>query len=328
MTNRRRLIVDTDGGIDDAAALWWCLTHPSLEVVGVTTVWGNVGSRLATDNVLRILEAAGRNDVPVALGEDGPIGAAPALGSAAWIHGDDGLGNTNRAPASLSASPEPAAGLLQRLVDERAGEVSVLTLGPLSNLGRVIGDDPGWASKVDELVVMGGAARTNGNALPWGEANIAHDPLAASLTVSASWQQPPLLVGLDVTHQATLTGYEFALLGERRTAAAAFLDEPLDFYRTGATTFVAEGECPCHDLTAAIALTDPGLFDSPVLPLAVDTGRSAAWGMTVVDLRWLAYAQVGDGHVQDTPAGMHPWRVALAVDVDGCRQRIRRLFGG
>ena len=100
MTDRRRLIVDTDGGIDDAAALWWCITHPSLEVVGVTTVWGNVGARLATDNVLRILEAAGLGDVPVALGEQGPIGAAPQLGSASWIHGDDGLGNTHR-PASL-----------------------------------------------------------------------------------------------------------------------------------------------------------------------------------------------------------------------------------
>src|SRR4051794_19112050 len=160
LVSPRPVIIDTDGGVDDAAALWWAITDPRLDVVGITIVWGNVSLDIAAGAVLRVLAAAGRTDIPVALGEAGPIGPAPDLRPATFIHGDDGLGNAGpRLPDGISVVDEPAADLLRRLVHGRPGEVSLVTIGPLSTIGRLVADDPTFAAEVDELVVMGGSAR-------------------------------------------------------------------------------------------------------------------------------------------------------------------------
>jgi purine nucleosidase len=326
MSAAQRVIIDTDGGVDDAAALWWALTDPRLDVVAVTVVWGNVSLDVATAAVLRVLEAAGRTDVPVAVGLPGPIGPAPELRPATFIHGEDGLGDTFLPPPTLRAVEEPAVELLKRVVHERPGEVAIVTIGPLSNLGAVIDEDPVFAAEAGPLVVMGGSARKGGNALPAGEANIAHDPVAAQVVVTAGWASPPLLVGLDVTHQATHAEAEFALLAEHRTPAAEFLDAPLRFYRRYGSTMTAP-DCPCHDLLAVLALAEPEvLSDAPVLPLAVDCAQGPAWGATIVDFRAPFFAQL-DGADQNTPDGFAPWRIALTADVPRFRIRVRELFG-
>jgi purine nucleosidase len=205
--------------------------------------------------------------------------------------------------------------------------VAVLTLGPLSTLGALVAAEPDFAPLVRDLVVMGGSARAGGNALPNGEANIAHDPLAAAHVVGAAWDRPPLLVGLDVTRQATLTDDHFRLLRSRRNAAAAFLDGPLAFYRQFGSTLTGS-ECPIHDLVAAVALADPDLLvEAPVLPLAVDTAGGPSWGATVVDFRAPAFARI-EGSEQDRPAGFFPWRIALGADVERFRAVATALFGG
>ena len=325
----RPIIIDTDGGVDDAAALWWALRDPSLDVLAVTVVWGNVGVDVACTSVARVLAAAGRPDVPIAVGAAGPVGAAPALRPATFIHGDDGLGNTTAGLPEPRATvvDEPAPDLLRRLCHQRPGEVSVVTIGPLSNLGLVLAADPGFPAVVRDLVVMGGSARAGGNALPGAEANIAHDPQAAAAVAAAPWTRPPLLVGLDVTREATLTEAHFGLLAEHRTAAASFLDAPLRFYRTFGAALTAP-HCPCHDLVALMAVADPGLItDAPELPMAVDTAGGAAWGATVVDFRAPAYARLR-GAAQDRMPGFGPWRVALAADVARFRSQAAALFGG
>ena len=320
------MIIDTDCGVDDAAALWWALTDPRLDVLGITVVWGNVSLDVASQAVLHVLDAAGREDVPVALGDAGPIGSAPDLRPATFIHGDDGLGNTVTGPPNGHVVDEPAEALLRRIVGERPGEVSLVTLGPLSTIGRLVQTNPSFASEIDELVVMGGSARKGGNALPWGEANVAHDPLAAQAVVTAGWRTPPLLVGLDVTHQATLREEEFELLAEHRTPAAAFLDAPLRFYRRFGSTMTAP-DCPCHDLLAVIALAEPSVIpDAPVLPLAVDCAEGAAWGATVVDFRAPFFAEL-DGSDQERPDGFADWRIGLHADADAFRRMVRALWG-
>ena len=325
----RPVIIDTDGGVDDAAALWWALLDPALDVLAVTVVWGNVPLDKAVLSVARVLAAAGRPDIPIARGAAGPVGAAPELRPATFIHGEDGLGNTTDGlprPAMTSAQ-EAAPALLRRLCAERPGEVSVLTIGPLSNLGLVLADDPAFAATVRELVVMGGSARAGGNALPNGEANIAHDPVAAALVATAAWTQPPLLVGLDVTREATLTEAHFALLAEHRSTAAAFLDAPLRFYRQFGAALTAPN-CPIHDLVATMALADPSLIpEAPVLPMAVDTAGGPSWGATVVDFRAPAVARLR-GAEQDRPPGFGPWRIGLRADVARFRDQAASLFGG
>jgi inosine-uridine nucleoside N-ribohydrolase len=323
----RPVIIDTDGGVDDACALWWALTDPTLDVVAITVVWGNVAVEVAAGAVLRVVAAAGRTDVPVALGTTGPIGPAPDLRPASFIHGDDGLGNVaGPLPAGVDPVDEAAVDLLVRVTSERPGEVSVVSIGPLSNLGLAVEAHPGWAATVDELVVMGGSVARGGNALPLGEANVAHDPLAAAAVVGAEWRRPPLLVGLDVTYVATLSEAEFDLLALHRSEAAAFLDGPLGFYRVFGSTFTAP-DTPCHDLLAVMALSDPAvLTDTPILPLAVDTSGGPAWGATVADRRVLHFAG-REGSDQSRPAGFSDWRVALSADVERFRAGVRQLFG-
>jgi purine nucleosidase len=326
VTDRRAVVIDTDGGVDDAAALWWALTDERLDVLAITVVWGNVDLDIASAAVLHVLDACDRQDVPVALGDAGPIGPAPDLRPATFIHGDDGLGNTVTGPPSGHVVDEPASELLRRLVRERPGEISLVTLGPLSTIGRLVQSDSSFARDVDELVVMGGSARHGGNALPWGEANVAHDPIAAQAVVTARWRTPPLLVGLDVTHEATLSAAEFALLAEHRTRGATFLDAPLRFYRTFGSTMTAP-DCPCHDLLAVIALVEPDLItEAPVLPLAVDCAEGAAWGATVVDFRAPFFASLDDSD-QARPEGFADWRIGLRADAGHFRRLARAMWG-
>lgn len=321
------MIVDTDGGVDDATALWWLLQEPTISVVAITIVWGNVDVEVASASVCRVLHAAGRSDIPVALGSAGPFRTAPALKPATFIHGDDGLGNTNRLPAPFIHGDTPAVVLMRRLLLDGGGDVSLLTLGPLTNIAHLVTDHPELVPVVHDIVIMGGVARGPGNALPLGEANIVHDPAAAAVVIGTAWPRPGMLVGLDVTNRATLGALEFELLAQHRSAAAEFLDEPIRFYRRFGSTFSPPGECPQHDLLAAMAWVDPSMVEAPLLPVAVDTSGGAAWGTTVVDLRQPLFAQVGDGAEQQGDPLATVWQVALEVDVARFRASVRVLFG-
>ena len=322
-----RIVFDSDGGVDDAAALWWACTSPALEVTAATAVAGNVAVAQAATNLGTVLHAAGHAGVPVAMGTDDPVGPAPPLRRASAIHGEDGLGDAGIAAAPFTAVEEPAPAFLAGRTDG----LTVVATGPLTNLARAIAIDADWPRRVAGLVVMGGSARAGGNARPAAEANFAHDPVAAAVVAEAPWPSPPLLVGLDVTLRATLTDAEFALAQERRTPAAAFLAAPLAFYRRYGSTFAAPGECPCHDLLAMIATAHPEVVTGPELTLAVDTGGGAAWGASVVDFRELAFARHGVaatdlGPSRDVRGGR--WRIGLDVDVERFRAEVRALFGG
>src|SRR5262249_61201996 len=116
------VVIDTDPGIDDAVALWWALASPAVDVVALTAVHGNVGVELAAANAARILQAAGRPDIPVAVGEATALGLAPLRATPAWIHGADGLGEVGLDPAPFGPVDESASALRARLVHERPGE--------------------------------------------------------------------------------------------------------------------------------------------------------------------------------------------------------------
>jgi inosine-uridine nucleoside N-ribohydrolase len=309
------VVIDTDPGVDDAVALWWALTSPTLDVVALTAVHGNIDVDLAAANALRIVHAAGRPEVPVAVGEAAAIGPAPVTAFPRWIHGEDGLGEVGLPPAPLEPVTEPAVELLRRVVDERPGEVAVVTLGPLSNVARVLAADPTWASRVGQLVVLAGSVAAGGNATAAAEANVAHDPDALAAVLAAAWPAPPLLIGLDATHVATLGPGELALCTERRTPAAAFCDAPLRFY--GGVVAHPNGDVACHDLLAVLALEDPAIVDADERPVAVDTAGGPAWGATIVDRR--RYGTPADGFAR--------WRVALHADVARFRAAAGALFG-
>ena len=320
------MVIDTDGGTDDAVALWWALTDPRIDLVAITVTWGNVDLATAAATVRRVLTAAGRTDVPVALGAAGPLGPTPLDALATHVHGNDGLGgHAEHWPiGTVAPVDEPASELLCRLTAERPGELDLVAIGPLSTLAQAVEADASLVSRTRSLTVMGGAVARSGNSLPAGEANIAHDPSAAATVVGAGWSsatgEPPLLVGLDVTLRALYGADTLALAGEGRTAAARFLAGPLQAYAEfyARSRQAPSGDAACHDLLAVLATVDPEVItEAPVRPLAVDTGGSAAWGATVADLRTVA---------QETLPGFAPWRLALAVDAPRFRAAFHSLL--
>ena len=327
----RSLVIDTDGGIDDAVALWWALSQPGIEVAAVLATRGNVGAAGAAANVSRILAAAGRADVPVALGEDGPVGPTPPPTRAGHPHGVDGLGgHADRWPTGgAGALAEPAPELLARLAQERGGELDLVTIGPLSTLAAALRGDAGLPARVRSLTVMGGCVTGGGDARPPAETNVAHDPTAASEVVTAGWatEAPPLLVGLDVTRHALLGPVELELAGRGATTAGRFLAGPLAHYaaHNARSRQAPAGWCPCHDLVATAAAVGPALVtEAPTVPLAVGTGASAAPGITIADLRPVPTAGAA-------PPGFGPWaawRVALRADADRLRTAFRALVAG
>lgn len=327
-SQRTKLMIDTDGGVDDAVAIWWAATSSDVEMMGITTVHGNVELGIATDNVCRVLHACGAPTVPVAAGWATAIGPVPDLRPADFIHGSDGLGNTFRTKAPFTETDEHAVDMLLRIVGEHPGEIVVVPIGPLTNIAAAIEAEATWATKVKRLVIMGGTVVGQGNALPIGEANITHDPTAADMVVRAAWSTPPLLVGLDVTHLATFTAAEVALVHERRTAAAEFLEQPLDCYSQFGGTFCAPGEFPCHDALAVMAAVHPAMVGGPVLPMAVQVMPGPALGATVVDRRAPFFAKSADGGgAQALPDGFTSWQIGLEVDVEAFRSELRKMFG-
>lgn len=317
----RALVIDTDGGVDDAVALWWALSDPRVELAAVLVTWGNVPRDVAATNVCRILHAAGRPDLPVALGAAGPTGPTPFPAVGTYVHGDDGLGGHGRRWPAGDVRPvaEPARDLLARLTAERPGELDLVTIGPLSTLAEALAADAGLIERLRALTTMGGAVQHPGNALPQGESNVAHDPGAAATVVAAPWPRPPLLVGLDVTLRALLHADDLDLAARSGTVPGSFLADPLRSYAAACQRAgqVPEGTSPCHDLLAVLAAVEPEVVTAaPTLPLAVDTGGSAAWGATVADLRAVP---------RYTPPGFAPWRVALQADVERPRRAFRSL---
>lgn len=322
---RLKMVIDTDGGVDDAVAILWAATNPAINLLAIIVVHGNVGVVTAGENVCRVLELAGRTDIPVYLGNESPFPGAPFLRPADFVHGTDGLGNTHRPRAKQVPESLDGVEALRGIVSRHPGEVTIVTIGPLTNVAHAIQSDSTFVGKVGDLVVMGGAVSVPGNALPAAEANIAHDPEGARIVVAAEWTIPPILVSLDVTHLATFTEAMLQEIENADNSFAQFLAAPLRFYQDAGGTFCDDGEFPCHDLLATMAAVLP-LIRTEVLPLGVQTGDGPALGATIADRRQPYFAKRGHSSIQGSDLPFYNWRICLDVDVELFRGEIRRLF--
>lgn len=194
-----QILIDTDPGIDDAIALLLALQCPDLDVVGITTVAGNVGLEQATRNAAGLLQLAERTDIPLHYGAAGPL-SGPSRSSAA--HGLDGLGGVALPHDRVEAAPD-AARFIVDTVNANPGVVTLVTIGPLTNLALALELDPGLAGKTGGLMMMGGAEGA-GNITPSAEFNFWCDPPAAQRVLAAGFPNP-IMVGLDATHQAFMS---------------------------------------------------------------------------------------------------------------------------
>ncbi len=311
------LLMDVDTGIDDALALLLAVRSPELELIGVGTVAGNVDPQLAATNTLRVLEVAGANDVPVAIGAAAPL--LEPWADVGWIHGEDGMGNTAQPTPTGAPSAEGAVHQLLRLSHEHAGRLVIVAIGPLTNLALALRLDPTVAARIGRLVIMGGSVRDGGNRGAWTEANIGVDPEAAAIVFDAPVART--MVGLDVTMQTRIDDADvamFAASGDPAAElAAAILPHYLDVYE--ATSGIRA--CAMHDPLAVAVAARPSLVGTRRLPLRVETAGRFTRGMTVVDQR-------GPRAARDDPDAPTT-DVALTVDTEAFLALLRsRLTSG
>ncbi|HXU98307.1 MAG TPA: nucleoside hydrolase [Jiangellaceae bacterium] len=282
----RKVILDVDTGTDDAVAIMFAALHPDLDLIGVTTVTGNLPIEYTTDNTLRVLDWIGRPDVPVYRGLSQPIARRGRLAEihAARDSPQDGHGNSLPIPPTELAQQQ--VGAVEYLVETLRSTTEQLTLvavGPLSNIATALAIVPSLVEAVQELVVMGGS-HAIGNVTASAEFNIWVDPEAANVVLSAGFEHLTL-VPLDATHQALFTRgncAEFERLGTPAgVAAARFIGRRLDA-EARTTTATAT---PVHDVMCPAYLVRPEVITTRHLHVVVDTASPLTVGRTVMDLR-------------------------------------------
>ena len=293
------VLIDCDPGSDDALAILAALNSPDLDVVGLTTVGGNATIDDTTRNALAILEIGGRAEVPVWRGAGRPLVGEFRFGYD--YHGEAGVGIRLEAPATRE-QPEPAVDAIARTMLDRPGELTLIALGPLTNVAQALRREPKLADEVAEIIVMGGAVEAPGNVTGHAEFNIYNDPAAAEVVFDSGAQVT--LVGLDVTEQVAVSredepwikGESASASLARRLLAAWFALHP------------DRGPYGLHDPLAVAAAVDPTLLSCRQGEVGVEVRQGDRLGKTT--------ASYGPG----------PVRVALGVDAGRAVSLIRDLI--
>ena len=206
----KKIVIDTDPGVDDSLAIFVALNSPELEVLGLTTIFGNAVTTTCTENALRLLEIAERTDVPVIEGAKVPLNGN-FRGAASFVHGDNGQGNAALSSPITKPLDVDAVTFLKEIIETNPNEITLVPVGPLTNIANLLTIHEGIDSKIKEIVLMGGNAQSPGNATPTAEANILNDPEAADVVFSA--QCEITMVGLDVTNNVFMNEEQVVTLG-------------------------------------------------------------------------------------------------------------------
>jgi len=287
-----KLIIDVDTGIDDALALLYVLASPEAELLAVTCTSGNVEAGQVAENTIALLDLAGRSDIEVALGRREPL--KRPLMTAPETHGPRGVGYAVLPPPSRNVSGRHSADLIAEELRRAPGEVTLITLGPLTNLAVAVEREPKLPNLVRNLVMMAGSYRSPGNTAPTSEWNVACDPEAMQAVLSA-WESAegvgrPVALGLDVTERAKFLPDHLARL---RTAAGnpqanpvlQFIDDALRFYMEFHSRYDGFYGAFIHDALAVASTLDPALLETEPLPVQVELAGELTSGETVTDWR-------------------------------------------
>jgi len=282
-----KMILDVDTGIDDALALLLALKSKDVELVGITTVFGNVDVERATLNTLQVVELAGRaGEVPVAKGTDRPL-FRTWDGPVPHIHGSNGIGGYELPMPSQRPIEESAADFIIRQTHEQPGEITLVFVGRLTNLAIALAKDPTIAKKAKRLVLMGGALRVPGNVTPVSEANIWGDPEAAHRVFESG--MPITMVGLDVTMEAVWHGEHIRQLKEQAGPGLAkqvdFIENIVDFYFKAYEKQNGFYGSPLHDPLAVAVAFDPSFCETEDWYVQIETKGELSSGATIADFR-------------------------------------------
>jgi inosine-uridine nucleoside N-ribohydrolase len=276
------VILDCDTGTDDAVAIMLAALHPDLDLLGVTTVWGNHDVRHTTDNTLRVLDHVGRGEVPVHAGANAPY--RPRI--TPLPSGRPELPPVLDLPPPRSrASDAPATEWLVETLRAATEPVALVPTGPLTNIAAAVTADPGLVEAVGRLVVLGGTHRQPG-VTAYAERNVWCDPEAAAVVLGAGFRRM-LVVAMDATFAVPFTAGDAAALAARGTpagtAAAAFVTARIEHYRSD-PAMAARAAAPLHDPLAVACLLDPDVVRTVPARCAVETRDPTTYGATRFDL--------------------------------------------
>lgn len=283
-----KILIDCDTGIDDSLAILYALRQPKFDILGFTTACGNTGAVQAAENTLRLLKLAGREgEIPVSIGENAPLNGVWD-GPVVNVHGPNGIGGVELPPSAQKPVEERACDFIVRLARENPGELTLVTLGRMTNVALALQKEPELPRLVRGIVAMGGTYHAPGNVSPVAEANIAGDPEAADQVLAAGFEVT--IVGLDVTTKIHLTSTHFASLREHcapeNRAIADYLVQAFTYYRgfyRGCNGYM--DHCPMHDPLAMLIAVNPGVATMRRLPARVECGGAFCRGMIVTDSR-------------------------------------------
>ena len=345
MPDRTTLILDVDTGIDDSLALLYAVASPDADVLAATCVSGNVDARQVAINTRAILELAGRPDIEVALGRETPL--VRALETTPETHGPQGLGHAELPPPTRPLSTRHAVDLIVDEARRRPGEITLVTLGPLTNLAIAVLREPALPRLLRGYTLMGGAFGVSGNTTPTTEWNIHCDPEAARIVLRA-WTEArladpsiplPLALGLDVTERARILPDDVVRLARRagstpddsialargedpmhatRSVAGnpvvRYVADALRFYMEFHATYDGFYGAFIHDPLAVAAALDRDLVTTEALYVDVETRGELTAGMTVADRR----------HLTGRPPNLD---VAVSADVPAFMDRLIERIG-
>jgi inosine-uridine nucleoside N-ribohydrolase len=272
----QRIIIDTDPGVDDALAILLALRSPELKVEAITPVAGNVPLDYTLPNAWRLVEIAERTDVPVAAGASHPL--VRNLITAAHVHGNNGLAGVEFPPPKIKPVRETATEIIRRLVRSSPGEITIVAVGPLTNVALALRADPELSGLLRSIVIMGGSL-SGGNVTPAAEFNLYADPEAARIVFDAG--VPLTMVGLDVTRKVLFTPEHLKILQAGTTpwshAAARIMGATIDRLNRGPHPMLEA----MHDPLTVANLIDPGILSLKDYYVEVETQGEFTAGETV-----------------------------------------------
>ena len=311
-----KMIIDTDPGVDDALAIAFAALHPEIELLGLTTVYGNVSVDQATQNAGYLLDLLDQKQVPVAKGEATPSVQTPH-NFPDFVHGKNGFGDIDVAyPADFKPVDEHAADFIVRMINENPGEIILVPIGPLANIGLALKKDPSIAHKVKQVVIMGGAAHVAGNVSPAAEANIWNDPHAAQAVFEAPW--PIVMVGLDVTYQTIMPNEPMERIAAAAPKVGGFLQQICAFYANFYRNVAGFDGFSLHDPATVMYVTNPELFKTECGQIEV-VKEGAGAGKTF-------FAPKGKMYAEDYWSKRDNVEVCLEVDKVGVLALIEKVL--
>ena len=301
------MILDVDTGVDDAFAVLFAALHPDINLLGITCVDGNTNVDQVVANTLKVLDAAGAGDIPVARGAVRPLLGVSQY--AEYVHGADGMGDLGIAPSTRKVDPRSAVELLRDLIEGSKDPVTLVPVAPLTNIALFLRAFPESAKKIHRIVLMGGSASA-GNATAAAEFNVWHDPEAAAIVFQSG--VPITMYGLDVFMRPGITSEEALALKNSSAPAAQFAGSLIEAF----IERLHISPITLGDYGAVAAAIHPELFTTEMFDVVVDTSSGPARGQTICDRR--------DAFLKDLePLGLEDSakvRVVMDLDVEGVRQ--------